>query len=302
MDRLESMSMLIAVADAGSLSAAGRRLNVPLTTVSRKVSELEAHLGTQLIQRSSRRIALTDAGTAYIEACRRILDDISEAERTASGEYQAPRGELVITAPIVFGRLHLLPVVCDFLKAYPEIDIRLVQADRNINLADEHIHLAVRIGALPDSTMMATRVGEVRRVICGSPDYFALHGIPLRPEDLVSHDCITSDVLDAPDIWRFGSGRSEIVITVRPRMYVTTAEASIDAAIAGIGVARLLSYQVARAVGEGSLALVLEDFESPPRPVNLLHAGGKKVPLKLRAFLDFAAPRLRASLTPNGSS
>src|SRR6185437_10937163 len=190
MDRFESMSMLVAVADAGSLSAAGRRLNVPLTTVSRKVSELEAHLGTQLIQRSSRRITLTDAGSAYIEACRRILDDIGEAERAASGEYQAPRGELVITAPIVFGRLHVLPVICEFLKAYPEIDIRLVQADRNINLADEHIHLAVRIGTLPDSTMIATRIGEVPRVVCGSPDYFALHGIPARPEDLARHDCI----------------------------------------------------------------------------------------------------------------
>lgn len=297
MDRLESMSMLVAVADAGSLSAAGRRLNVPLTTVSRKVSDLEAHLGTQLIQRSSRRITLTDAGSAYIEACRRILDDIGEAERAASGEYQAPRGELVITAPIVFGRLHVLPVICEFLKAYPEIDVRLVQADRNVNLADEHIHLAVRIGALPDSTMTATRIGEVRRVTCGSPDYFALHGIPVRPEDLAHHDCITSDVVDAPNIWRFGSARSEIAVAIHPRMCLTTAEAAIDAAVAGIGVTRLLSYQVARALSEGNLTLVLENFEPTPRPVNLLHAGGKKVPLKLRAFLDYAAPRLRARLS-----
>jgi DNA-binding transcriptional LysR family regulator len=300
MDRLESMSMLVAVAEAGSLSAAGRRLSIPLTTVSRKISELEAHLGTQLIQRSSRRIAPTDAGAAYIEACRRILDDIGEAERAASGEYQAPRGELVITAPIVFGRLHVLPVICEFLKAYPEIDIRLVQADRNVNLADEHIHLAVRIGALPDSAMMAMRVGEVRRVTCGSPDYFALHGIPVRPEDLARHDCIASDVLDSPDVWHFGSGGSEMAVAVHPRMRLTTAEAAIDAAIAGIGVARLLSYQVARALSEGSLTLALEDFEPPPRPVNLLHAGGKKVPLKLRAFLDFAAPRLRARLSGIG--
>jgi DNA-binding transcriptional LysR family regulator len=160
MDRLESMSMLVAVADAGSLSAAGRRLNVPLTTVSRKVSELEAHLGTQLIQRSSRRIVLTDAGSAYIEACRRILDDIGEAERAASGEYQAPRGELVITAPIVFGRLHVLPVICEFLKVYPEIDIRLVQADRNVNLADEHIHLAWSAAARTILRCMEYRSGQ----------------------------------------------------------------------------------------------------------------------------------------------
>lgn len=297
MDRLESMSMFVAVADAGSLSAAGRRLNVPLTTVSRKISELEAHLGTQLIQRSSRRITLTDAGAAYIESCRRILDDISEAERAASGEYQAPRGELVITAPIVFGRLHVLPVVCEFLETYPEIVVRLVQADRNINLADEHIHLAVRIGDLPDSALMATRIGEVRRVTCGSPDYFASHGLPARPQDLAQHGCITSEVLDPLGIWHFGSGQSETAVAVQSRLRLTTAEAAIDAAIAGIGVARLLSYQVARALDEGSLILALEDFEPPPRPVNLLHAGGRKVPLKLRAFLDFAAPRLRARLS-----
>jgi DNA-binding transcriptional LysR family regulator len=296
MDRLESMSMLVAVADAGSLSAAGRRLNVPLTTVSRKISELEAHLGTQLIQRSSRRIVLTDAGTAYIEACRRILDDIGEAERTASGEYQAPRGELVITAPIVFGRLHVLPVICDFLKAYPEIDIRLVQADRNIDLADEHIHLAVRIGALADSAMMATRVGAVRRVVCGSPDYFGARGKPSMPQDIDRHDCITSDVLGMPDVWRFSVGRTELAVEIRSRMFVSTAEAAVDAAIAGIGITRLLSYQVARAVNDGTLALILEDFEPPPLPINLLHAGGRLTPLKLRAFLDFAAPRLRSRL------
>jgi DNA-binding transcriptional LysR family regulator len=296
MDRLESMSMLLAVADAGSLSAASRKLAVPLTTVSRKISDLEAHLGTQLIQRSSRRIVLTEAGAAYIEACRRILEDIGEAERAASGEYRSPRGELVITAPIVFGRLHVLPIICDFLKAYPEIDIHLVQSDRNASLMDEHIDLALRIGALPDSGLMATRVGEVRRIACGSPAYFATHGTPMRPADLESHDCIASDILDSPDVWRFGTGKSEITVTVHPRLRVTTAEAAVDAAAASIGVARLLSYQVAQALADGTLALVLEEFEPLPRPVSLLHAGGKLVPLKLRAFLDFATPRLRARL------
>jgi DNA-binding transcriptional LysR family regulator len=296
MDRFESMSMLVAVADAGSLSAAGRKLAIPLTTVSRKISDLEAHLGTQLIQRSSRRIMLTEAGAAYIDACRRILEEIGEAERVASGEYRSPRGELVITAPIVFGRLHLLPIICDFLKAYPEIDIHLVQSDRNVSLLDEHIDLALRIGALPDSSLIATRVGEVRRVVCASTAYFSARGTPNRPEDLAGHDCITSDVLDSPNLWRFGTGRAETAVTVRPRLYVTTAEAAIDAAIAGIGVARLLSYQAARALDEGSLILALEDSEPPPRPVSLLHAGGKLVTLKLRVFLDFATPRLRARL------
>lgn len=296
MDRLESMSMLVAVIDAGSLSAAGRNLGVPLPTVSRKISELEAHLGIQLIRRSSRRIALTDAGAAYLDACKRILEQIGEAERAASGEYQTPRGELIVTAPIVFGRLHVLPVICDFLKAYPDIDIRLRLSDRNINLLDEHIHVAVRIGTLPDSSLMATRIGTVHQVVCGSPAYFAARGMPATPEELDAHDCITSDVVGAPDIWRFQGGKSERAITVRSRLFVSTAEAAVDAAIAAVGITRLLSYQVARAVAEKMLVITLENFEPPPQPVNLLHAGGKLAPLKLRAFLTFAAPRLRARL------
>ncbi len=296
MDRIQAMSLLVTVAESGSLSAAGRRLSMPLTTVSRRISELETHLRTELIRRTSRRISLTDAGAAYLDACKRILEEIEEAERTAAGEYQKPRGELVMTAPIVFGRLHILPVICDFLKAYPEIGIRLHQSDRNMNLTDEHIDLAVRIGVLPDSSLMATRVGAVRRVVCASPEYFAARGMPATPDDLTGHDCIASDVLGAPDIWRFGVGAAETAVSIRARLFVSTAEAAIDAAVAGIGITRLLSYQTARAVADGRLRLALEDFEPSPQPVNLLYAGGRRVPLKLRAFLDFAAPRLRAAL------
>ena len=165
MDRLESMSILVTAVEAGSLSAAGRRLGMPLATVSRKVSELEAHLKTRLLNRSSRQLTLTDAGRSYVAACRRILEDVGEAERAASGEYSAPRGDLIITAPIVFGRLHVLPIAMEFLKAYPDIDIRMVLADRVINLLEEHADLAVRIGALPDSSLVASRVGSIRRVV-----------------------------------------------------------------------------------------------------------------------------------------
>jgi DNA-binding transcriptional LysR family regulator len=278
------------------MSAAGRRLGIALTTVSRRISELEAHLGTTLIMRSSRRITLTDAGGVYIEACKRILEDIGEAERAASGEYQEPRGELAITAPIVFGRLHVLPIICEFLKAYPRIDIRMVQSDRNINLAEEHIDLAVRIGPLPDSSLIATRVGAMRRVVCASPSYLEENGTPTDPTEIDRHDCIGSDVLGATDIWRFRYGASERAVPIRARLFVSTAEAAVDAAIAGVGITRLLSYQTAEAVRAGALKILLKDFEPPPQPINLLHAGGRRVPLKLRAFLDFAAPRLRARL------
>src|SRR5215469_2257084 len=172
MDRLGSMEVLAAAVEAGSLSAAARRLDMPLTTVSRKVLELEAHLKTRLLNRSSRKLTLTEAGRTYLEACKRILEDVNEAERAATGEYSAPRGELIITAPIVFGRLHVIPVAVEFLKLYPEVDVRFVLADRLINLLEDHIDLAVRIGELPDSSLVAMRVGAVRRVVCGSPSYF----------------------------------------------------------------------------------------------------------------------------------
>ena len=173
MDRLEAMSTLLAAVEAGSLSGASRRLGMPLATVSRKVSELEAHLRTRLVTRTSRRLILTDAGRSYVTACKRILDDIDEAERSAAGEYVMPRGDLVITAPIVFGRLHVLPVLFEFLRAYPDIDIRLVLVDRVVNLQEEHADLAVRIGELPDSSLVAARVGSITRVVCGAPAYFA---------------------------------------------------------------------------------------------------------------------------------
>jgi DNA-binding transcriptional LysR family regulator len=297
MDRLESMSILVAAIEAGSLSAAARRLGTPLTTVSRKVSELEAHLRTRLLNRSSRQLTLTDAGRSYAAACRRILEEVSDAERAASGEYRVPKGELIITAPIVFGRLHVLPIAMQFLKAYPDVDIRLVLADRVANLLEDHLDLAVRIGELPDSSLVATRLGSIGRVVCASPDYFAERGIPESPGDLGKHDCVTFEGLMPPDRWTFTIGRSDVSIPIHSRLVVNTAEAAIDAAIAGLGITRVLSYQIASAVRVGALTVVLPEFEPTPSPVTLVYAGGRLLPLKLRAFLDFAAPRLRAGLS-----
>ena len=296
MDRFASMSILVTAVEAGSLSAAARRLGMPLATVSRKVSELESHLGTRLLNRSSRRLTLTDTGRSYVAACKRILEDVGEAERAASGEYSAPKGELVITAPIVFGRLHVLPVVAEFLRTFPEIDIRIVLADRLINLLEEHVDLAVRIGELPDSSLIATRLGAIRRVVCASPAYFSARGTPHRPEELSMHACITFEALTSPDAWTFTVGRSDVSVPIRSRLVVNTAEAAIDAAVAGIGITRVLSYQIAAPMRAGTLAITLQEFEPPAWPINLLYPGGRLLPLKLRAFLDFAAPRLRAQL------
>ncbi|CAB3772471.1 LysR family transcriptional regulator [Burkholderia puraquae] len=293
MNRLESMSLLVAVIDAGSMSAAARQLGIPLATVSRKVAELESYLNTRLLHRTTRQLSLTEAGESYVAGCRRILDDIAETERAATGEYAAPRGELIVTAPIVFGRLHIVPVVAAFLAQYPEIDVRLVLTDRVTHLMEEQIDVALRIGELPDSSFMATRVGSVRRVICASPAYLAAHGTPADPADLARHQCITFEVLASRRAWVFDGEKGELTVPVHSRFAVNTAEAAIDAAVLGVGLIRVLSYQVAQALRDRTLDVVLDTFESQPLPVSLVHKGQAPMPLKLRAFLDFVAPRLR---------
>jgi DNA-binding transcriptional LysR family regulator len=191
MDRVEAMNILVSVVETGSFTAAGKRLGVPLPTVSRKLADLESHLGTRLLARSTRRLDLTEAGKDYVAACKRILEDISNAERKASGEFVTPKGELLVTAPVIFGRLHVVPIVAAFLAAYTEIDVRLVLSDRNAQLLDDHIDLAVRIGALPDSSMISVQVGSVRQVVCASPEFLVAHGIPKKPADLSGLSCVT---------------------------------------------------------------------------------------------------------------
>ena len=290
------MSTLLAVVEAGSLSAASRTLGAPLSTVSRRIAELEEHLGTGLLTRTSRRLELTEAGRAYVVACRRILADLEEAELTAAGEYSSPRGDLAITAPIVFGRLHVLPVAAEFLAAYPEIDIRLTLADRVFDLVEEHVDLAARIGTLPDSGLLAAKVGEVRMVTCASPEYLEARGTPKTPDQLRSHSCITFGGVGPALTWTFAGEGGAITVPVRPRLAVNTAEAAIDAAIASVGITRVLSYQAAATVRSGALVAVLKGFEPAPAPVNLVHAGQPLMPLKTRAFLDFAGPRLKRRL------
>jgi DNA-binding transcriptional LysR family regulator len=296
MDRFESMSILIEAVDAGSLSAAARRLNMPLPTVSRKVGELEAYLKTQLLNRSARKLTLTDAGRAYVVACKQILESVRETERAAMGEYNAPQGELTITAPIVFGRLHILPIVIAFLKAHPNVTVHLVQTDRVVDLLEDHVDVAVRIGELPDSSLVAARVGVMRRVVCASHGYLAERGTPAVPRDLKSHDCITFDRLNLPNEWTFKAGQTKETVEIRSRLVVNTAEAAIDAATAGVGLTCVLSYQIAQSRADGTVAVVLRDYEPAPSPVSLVYSGQRLLPQKLRLFLDFAVPRLKDSL------
>src|ERR1700748_81157 len=298
MDRFEAMSLLIASVEAGSFSAASRKLHVPLPTLSRKVSELEALLKTKLLTRSTRKLTLTAAGAAYVAASKRILEQVGEAEAQATGEFAAPRGEWIVTGPTTFGRIHLLPIINEFLIAFPEINVRMVLSDRDMNLVDEQIDAAVRIGRLPDSGMIATRLGSVRRVICGSPGYFEANGIPKTPDDLAALTCVTFANLPAGSSWSFAAGDKNLTQYPRPRcrLNINPADAAIEAAIAGIGVTHVLSYQITKAVEQGLLRIVLTDFEPDPKPVHLIHAGQGLVPRKLRSFVDYAAPRLRKML------
>ncbi|MBP5855842.1 LysR family transcriptional regulator [Marivibrio halodurans] len=298
MDRFDAMSMLLATVDHGSLSAAGRALHVPVPTLSRRISDLEERLGTKLLIRTTRSLALTDAGTAYVEAARRILEQVEAAEREATGEFVEPKGELVVTAPLLFGRRHVLPIVTDFLARFPAIDIRLVLSDRNVRLVEDHVDMAVRLGDLPDSAMVATRVGTMRTVLCASPGLIAAHDAPRGPEDLRHMPCVAFDAPIPLSSWSFHdpATKRRVDIGIRPRLSVSTADAAAQAAINGAGVTRLFHYQVADALAAGTLQLVMEDHEPPPTPVHLIHAARGAMPLKLRRFLDIAAPRLRRDL------
>jgi len=297
MDRLEAMSVFAAIVDGGSLSAAGRRLGVPLATVSRKLADLEAHLKTRLITRSTRKLVLTDAGRDYLAACRQILEQVDEAERAASGAYAKVKGQLVIAAPIVFGRLHVVPVAAAFLEQHPEVDIQLRLGDRNVNLIEEHVDVALRIGTLPDSNLVATQVGAIRRVVCASPDYLHRFGIPRSPDDLANHRCISFDGLDAVTAWTFvGDDGEKRPVAIHSRLTVSTADAAIAASALGLGLTRVLSYQVADALSDGRLVRVLADDEPPAVPASLIYPGQGRLPMKTRAFIDFAVGRLRDRL------
>ncbi|TWB83081.1 DNA-binding transcriptional LysR family regulator [Nitrospirillum amazonense] len=300
MDRFEAMRTLVAAVDGGSLSAASRTLNLPLPTVSRRVSDLETMLGSQLVVRTSRKLLLTEAGSAYVASARRVLEELAEAERAASGEYRAPRGELLVTAPIMFGKMHVAPIIHDFLSAYPEVTVRLALTDGVVDLIESHVDVAVRLGNLPDSTLVAKRVGEVRWITCASPDYIARCGAPSSPEELSTHACIAYEGLKLWRDWTFAGPRGEQTTIIRPRYSVNTADAIIAGAAAGIGIAYIISYQAADSVRDGVLVPILSEWAPPPFPVQIVYAPRPHQPLKLKAFLDFVAPRLQQRLRTVG--
>jgi DNA-binding transcriptional LysR family regulator len=294
MDRLESMSIVVAAADTGSLSGASRRLGIPLATVSRRVSELEEHLNVRLFHRGQRKLVFTDAGSTYAASCRRLLEEVAEAERAAAGEYRAPQGELLISASAVMGRGYVLPIVEQFQRAFPNIRVRLQHTDRIVNLVEEHVDLALRIGELAaSSSVTALRVGLIRLTLCASPAYLKRRGVPMKPADLAAHDCVIHEGHPTSHNWLFFAEKTRHTIEVPSRLTVDSGEAAAAAAVAGAGIARVLSHLINDSVKSRSLLKLLEEYEPPPLPVSVVYPSQRHVPLKLRAFLDFAVPRLK---------
>lgn len=293
MDRLQAMKTFVAVVECGGFTPAARKLDASLSVVSRVITDLEAHLGVRLLTRTTRVVRPTATGANYYENCRRILAEIDEAELSAAGTHEAPRGRLSITASVLFGRRFVTPIVVEYLRRYPEVDVDCLFIDRVVNFIDEGIDVGIRIGDLPSSSLQAVAVGQVRRVVCAAPDYLARHGVPASPADVARHSVIqTTGISTAPE-WRFMRDGEPLPIRLTPRMATTTNDSAIAAAVAGFGLVRVLSYQIADEVREGRLRIVLKDFEPAPLPIHVIHREGRHAMHKVRAFIDLAVDTLR---------
>ncbi|MBL8384017.1 MAG: LysR family transcriptional regulator [Burkholderiales bacterium] len=294
MDRLQTMAAFVAVLDNGGFAAAARRLGVSPPVVTRAVADLEERLGVRLFTRTTRVVRATEAGERYGLDCRRILAEIDEADEAAAGMHAAPRGTVQITAPVLFGRLHVMPIVTAYLERYPEADVGCLFVDRVVDLLGEGVDVGIRIGELADSSLQAVAVGRVRRVVCAAPSYLRRHGTPRSPADLARHCVISAAGVTPSTVWAFTRGGAAERVAVRPRLAVSSNDSAIAAAEAGVGLTRVLSYQVAEAIDDGRLKPVLVAFEPPPVPVHVVHREGRHAVRRVRAFLDLVIARLRA--------
>jgi len=294
MDRLDQLRTFAAVADKASFAEAARALGISPTAASRGVADLEEALGVALLRRTTRSVALTPEGAAYLERCRHAIEELDDAARSIRGDHAEPRGLLVVTAPVLFGRIHILPVVIRLLRAHPRLDVRLALTDRFARLVDEGIDVAVRIGELADSSLHAVRISEVRRTLVASPAYLAARGEPKDAGELVDHELIAFEMLTPNGEWRFGRDL-KVVVRCAPRLTTDSVEAAIDAAIEGVGVTRALSYQTDHHVAAGRLRYILPDLDPPPWPVNLVYQANRLRSPNVRAFLDEAKRALRGA-------
>jgi DNA-binding transcriptional LysR family regulator len=293
-DKLHLIEVFVAVVDTNGFAGAARKLNISPPAVTRSINELENYLGVRLLTRTTRIVRVTEVGARYVEDCRRILAELAEADEMATGMHSSPQGRLALTAPVLFGRIFVAPIVIEYLQRYPEVNVSCWFMDRIVNIIDEGMDLAVRIGELPDSSMQAIRVGQVRRVICAAPDYLKQHGIPANPNDLMQHTVISASAVTPLPEWRLEKDGAPVMVKLQPRMITTSNDSAIAAAISGFGITRLLSYQVADHLRDGRLQTVLDEFEPAMLPVHVVHREGRHASRKARAFLDLAIERLRA--------
>lgn len=291
-DRWQAMRVFVKVAELGSFAKAGRQLHLSPPAVTRVISALEEAIGARLLTRTTRSVKTTEAGGRYLEDCRRILADIADAEASAAGFHADPSGTLTITAPVMFGQMHVLPILLEYLDMYPLVTVQSVFVDRIVHMIDEGIDVAIRIGNLPASDLRAIRVGSVRQVVCGAPAYFEQHGIPQVPADLVHHRIIAPTAAWTSPEWQFG-GKSRTRVAVCPRLLCNTNDAVIAAVEQGWGLSRVLAYQIAPALRDGRLRTVLSEYEEAAWPIHVMHAEGRRVSAKVRAFVDLAVERLR---------
>lgn len=294
MDQIHLMKVFVAVGELESFAAAARRLDISPAAVTRAVSALEDMLGVKLLLRTTRSVRLTQAGGRYLEDTRHILASISEANEAAAGINATPKGELAVTAPILFGKKFVMPSIVRYLQRYPEVDVSAYFLDRIVNMVEEGMDVAVRIGPLPDSGLKALRVGRVRRMLCASPEYLARHGVPQHPSDLPAHAVIATTNLSPRAGWRFGVTDEPTLVRIKPRLTVTSNDGAIAAAVGGLGIARLLSYQVVDEIASGQLQVLLADYEEAPWPIHVLHRESKHGSAKVRMFVDMLAHELRA--------
>jgi DNA-binding transcriptional LysR family regulator len=293
MDRIDTIAAFVAVAEEGSFVAAADKLRRSPAAVTRAVAALEDRLSLRLFNRTTRAVMLTDDGSRYLDLCRRLLAEVDELELSAANEKLEPRGVLTVTAPEMFGRLHILPLVHEFMRDHPQVEVSLLLLNRIISFVDEGVDVGVRIAHLPDSALRAIQVGTVRRVVCASPGYLAAHGMPKRPQDLAQHAAIgISGTRPVFDQWSFG-GLDPVTVKVRQRLVVNTIEAGIEAAILGAGVVRLLSYQTVAAEHDGRLMRLLRDAEPEPTPIHIVYPAGRYLSPKVRLFIDRAVSTLR---------
>jgi DNA-binding transcriptional LysR family regulator len=290
-DRYTELQVFVAVAESEGFAAGARKLGVSPPVATRAVADLEMRLGIKLLTRSTRHVRLTDAGKRYLDDAKRILTDIAEADEAATGINGEPSGHLAITAPVLFGKMFVLPGVIDFLNRFPKMEVNALFLDRVVNLLEEGLDVGIRIGELADSSMRAIRVGAVKRVVCASPDYLARVGTPQRPDELLQHTIITANGLNAGTEWKFSDG---INLRVKPRLSFATNDSAMEAAIAGFGITRLLSYQIAPQLADGRLQVLLTEFEQTKIPIHVIHREGRYASAKIRSFVDLMVDRLRA--------